>query len=97
MADVRVVVTGRVGLGLPDPEWPEGWPPPRRGDTVELPGSPPLEVRTVVWYPHGDEHADREPFVYVVVGPPRPKWSDPHWPCRTITAIADALGEPTDD
>ena len=59
--------------------WPEGWPVPREGDTVHLPhlderDPAELSVRTVVWYPEGDDESeglDREPFVYLVVGQAR--------------------------
>ena len=45
---------------------------PRVGETVEIPGLSQADtvVRTVVWYPLGDD--DKEPFVYVVLGKPRP-------------------------
>lgn len=53
--------------------WPDGWPIPREGDSVDLPGLPSLAVRTVVWYPEGGDDGDeREPFVYLVIGNPRP-------------------------
>lgn len=49
---------------------------PREGEVVNLPGLEQHEtmVRTVVWYPtHDDEDQPLdEPFVYIVVGPPRP-------------------------
>lgn len=51
--------------------WPPGWPAPRVGDEFTVPGGPPMYVRTVVWYPEGNED-DAEPFVYVVVGSSRP-------------------------
>lgn len=54
-------------------DWPEGWPVPREGDTVEIPDldESPLSVRTVVWYPEGGDD-DSEPFVYLVIGRRRP-------------------------
>lgn len=52
--------------------WPEGWPVPQVGDSVDLPGLDGLAVRTVVWYPEGEGEDDAEPFVYVVIGKPRP-------------------------
>jgi len=52
-------------------KWPEGWPVPSAGDSVDLPGQGGLAVRTVVWFPEGEDD-DPEPFVYVVVGMPRP-------------------------
>lgn len=49
---------------------------PREGDVVNLPGLPQYEsvVRTVVWYPTHDDEGEAldEPFVYVVLGSPRP-------------------------
>lgn len=54
--------------------WPDGWPVPREGDSfdVDVLGlSEVSTVRTVVWYPHGNEEVS-EPFAYVVVGPARP-------------------------
>jgi hypothetical protein len=46
---------------------------PREGETVELPDLPThlTHVRTVVWYPIGDED-EVGPFVYIVLGPSRP-------------------------
>jgi hypothetical protein len=57
-------------------EWPEGWPIPREGESVTLPGEDNLSVRTVVWYPEGsdEDEEDREPFVYLVIGPHRPNF-----------------------
>lgn len=56
-------------------EWPEGWPVPRVGDEVTLPGPDSelnLAVRAVDWYPKGDpDDGGSEPFVYVVIGRPR--------------------------
>lgn len=52
-------------------KWPDGWPVPREGDSVDLPDAPGLAVRTVAWNPEG-EGDDSEPFVYVAIGPPRP-------------------------
>lgn len=46
--------------------WPDGWPPPHEGDVVET-AHGPLYVRTVVWYPAGNDEGG-EPFVYVVLG-----------------------------
>lgn len=71
--NVRIRLVGVVG-NPPEPVWPEGWPPPREGETVwNLPGPggialPPMRVRPVAWYPHGDGHGS-SPFVYVVLGP----------------------------
>jgi hypothetical protein len=71
-------ITARL-TGVIDPpglDWPEGWPVPREGDIVSLPGVGPLQVRTVVWYPAGDgddDEGELDPFVYVVIGPPRPR------------------------
>lgn len=51
-------------------KWPEGWPVPTEGDTVELPGLVAgLVVRRVVWYPEGDGEDEPSPFVYLVIGP----------------------------
>jgi hypothetical protein len=49
--------------------WPEGWPLPLEGQTVELPNEriANLYVRHVAWYPMGDED-DTEPYVYLVLG-----------------------------
>lgn len=48
-------------------DWPAGWPIPDRDDTISW-GGMYLRVRSVTWYPEGD-NTTREPFVYVVVGP----------------------------
>lgn len=72
--DIRIDVVGLFGNGQPV-LWPPGWPVPRVGDDVHLPNQPALSVRTVEWLPQGDqdtEPAERVPFVYVVIGPPRP-------------------------
>lgn len=52
---------------------------PREGDIVNIPelSQGDTVVRTVVWYPLGVDPSealeiDSTPFVYVVVGPPRP-------------------------
>ena len=51
-------------------EWPDGWPVPRRGEIVDVASSPnTLYVKTVVWYPEGDDSDDKEPFAYIVLGP----------------------------
>lgn len=51
--------------------WPDSFPTPVEGQPVELRDGTTVYVRTVVYYPQGDE--DRpEPFVYVVLGPRRP-------------------------
>lgn len=64
-------------IGLQDPsrelEWPEGWPLPRFGEEVSLPNLPPLQVRAVCWQPEGDEE-DNEPYIYLVIGNPRPRF-----------------------
>ena len=46
---------------------------PQVGDTVALPGISEADtvVRTVVWYPFGDDEGDDKPYVYVVLGQPR--------------------------
>ena len=51
---------------------------PRESEQVVLmlPGRDPIEsaslfVRTVIHYPQGED-GDRSPFVYLVLGPPRP-------------------------
>lgn len=72
---VKINVVGVLddqGRTHPDMEWPEGWPPPQEGQQVysEALGIY-LVVRTVVWYPEGSEES-KEPFVYVVIGRPRP-------------------------
>ena len=54
------------GEGRHEVEWPEGWPVPRKGDGVCTRDGDFLSVRTVVWYPHGEEGS--EPFAYVVLG-----------------------------
>ena len=56
--------------------WPKDWPVPREGESVEIPGVRDITtvVRNVTWYPAGDEDGEiSDPFVYVVVGPPRPR------------------------
>lgn len=69
---MRIVASLAGVVDAPDLEWPEGWPVPREGESVSLPGVGPLQVRTVVWYPAGNsDEGDPEPFAYVVVGPPR--------------------------
>lgn len=71
------IVTTLVGIAdhRRELKWPEGWPVPRVGDSVDLPGLGGLAVRTVVWCPEGEGEDDFEPFVYVVIGQPRPEWS----------------------
>lgn len=53
---------------------------PQIGDIVNLPGLSQAEtyVRTVVWYVSHDDDNNLipEPFVFVVVGPPRPEMID---------------------
>ena len=46
---------------------------PRVGETVAIPGQSQgnTVVRTVVWYPFGDDDGDQKPFVYVVLGASR--------------------------
>jgi hypothetical protein len=44
---------------------------PRVGEVVSLHQGAEFYVRTVVWYPQGDEDTN-EPFVYIVVGESRP-------------------------
>jgi hypothetical protein len=51
-------------------DWPDGWPMPREGESVDVNGLGGLSVRTVVWFPEGDDD-DPEPFVYLVIGQPR--------------------------
>jgi hypothetical protein len=66
LVHVRYVGTVRKDVNI---DWPEGWSIPRVGDEITIPKLPEVShVRTVVWYPEGDEEAN-EPFVYVVVGP----------------------------
>ncbi len=70
------VLVGVVGqYPVPQVDWPAGWPVPREGDSVSLiEGDLTAEcVRTVVWYPQGedDDGEATEPFVYVVIGPKR--------------------------
>jgi len=70
---MKVVVTA-VGFKTrsSDITWPKDWPIPRVGDDVDIPNFPEVSsVRTVVWYPIGNED-DPEPFVYLVLGPRRP-------------------------
>jgi hypothetical protein len=69
---IRVKVTVVGDRERPTVVWPDGWPPPREGETVELPDVT-LTVRRVVWYPVDDPEDLDEPFVYVVLGPPRPR------------------------
>lgn len=61
----------------PGPIWADLDAIPREGEVVNLPGISQAAtiVRTVVWYPTHDDRGDPldEPFVYVVVGPPRDK------------------------
>lgn len=52
-----------------DIEWPEGWPIPPEDTELDYDGQT-LFVRTVVWYLRGEDD-DKEPFVYIVVGPVR--------------------------
>jgi len=59
----------------------DGWPPPafttdlsvipREGEQVSFPFGLQA-VRSVMWFPLGDEDGD-EPFVHIVVGPSRPR------------------------
>jgi hypothetical protein len=54
--------------------WAEMDVVPRVGETVAVPGQSQGDtiVRTVVWYPFGDDESDdTEPFVYVVLGQSR--------------------------
>lgn len=53
---------------------------PRVGEIVHFPGLSEADtyVRTIVWYPLGDPDEGRdEPFVYVVIGPPRKDAPEP--------------------
>lgn len=45
---------------------------PRVGESVVIPQLPhePV-VRSVTWFPWGDEESEKRPFVYVVLGPAR--------------------------
>lgn len=47
---------------------------PREGEVVDFPGMPEgqVYVRTVVHSPWGDRNKKGGPFVYIVLGPPRP-------------------------
>jgi len=54
----------------PLPTWPEGWPPPRKGDEVCLADGTITLVHVVEWLPHGEDGGD--PFVYVVLRTPSP-------------------------
>jgi hypothetical protein len=47
--------------------WPDGWPIPATGDTIDLPDVQ-LEVKRVVYMPLGTEEKPGDPLVYVVVG-----------------------------
>lgn len=53
-------------------EWPEGWPLPRIDEDVDIKvgDQSNVNVRSIVWFPNGDEEND-EPFVYIVLGPRR--------------------------
>lgn len=71
------VIVGTVGWQgpLPDTTWPEGWPPPAVDQIVWLregDGMVPQWVRSVDWYPSGDDE-DPEPYVNVAVGQRRPR------------------------
>lgn len=46
--------------------WPEGWPPPRVGDTIWNAESVGMRVTSVEWFPAG-EAPNPEPFVHVVL------------------------------
>lgn len=68
--EVRLSVAGVNDIEVP---WPEGWPPPRVGETVSIAtatGPRTLTVRYVVWYPQGDPLGDdpSTPHIYVVIG-----------------------------
>lgn len=69
---VQFSVVGQVEhLG---PFWADLPAVPQEGDVIDLPGLSQADtvVRTVVWYPFGDEDGgESEPFVYIVVGSPR--------------------------
>ena len=57
-----------VGIeGLRHFEWPEGWPVPPVDSCVAGVGDEDLWVRTVVYYPQGEDEGEA-PFVYVVLG-----------------------------
>lgn len=70
---MRVIcsLVGEAKMRTEAPTWPEGWPVPRVGDEVVLKDSSTVTVRTVVWYPGGDQDAPF-PHAYVVLGPRRP-------------------------
>lgn len=60
----------------PSVVWPEGWPVPREGEEVHVPGLSAFTpvVRHVLWFPMGDpEDGESDPYVYVVVGRMRPE------------------------
>lgn len=48
-------------------EWPSYWPIPRVGDEVTSEEGSTLWVRSVNWYPHGEDAEDTEPFIYIVL------------------------------
>ncbi len=71
MSGLRVFV--RSTVGPLEVSWPEGWPPPRVGDEIDVPGVPQaIEVHRVTWFPGGQPQPGRpdlaEPYVLVYVG-----------------------------
>lgn len=66
---MKIVVSLVGSSEQPELVWPQGWPVPREGESVALPGGDLLVVRTVAWCPRGGDPADpAEPYVYLVVG-----------------------------
>ena len=50
--------------------WPAGWPIPREGEHVVLPGSfETLHVLALSWCPLGDDDGHPYPCIVLVVGP----------------------------
>ena len=72
---VQFTVVGHIAH--PPNRWADLEAVPQVGDVVNIPGLSQANtvVRTVVWYPFGDPDTQApepaEPFVYVVLGPPR--------------------------
>lgn len=70
---IIATLTGINDLRREPLDWPQGWPVPREGESVDMGVAGLLSVRSVVWYPEGNRDSP-EPFVYLVIGPRRPTY-----------------------
>lgn len=61
---IKMVTSGLINN--PEIEWPEGWPPPAVGDSIQAFGNK-MYVWYRTWYPAAVDN--QEPYVYIVLGP----------------------------